>query len=159
MKAINISWGNDWMTWGINICFLSEVMLCYWLRGTAYCWLQARCYWIFGISQSLYMLLRIVCESRPHLSDSLWPQGLYSPWDFIPFSRGSSNPEIEPRSPTLQADLLPAEPQGNPKNTGVGNLYLLQHLPDPGSELGSPSLQEDSLPSYQGSPCYYWGQI
>ena len=92
MKAINISWGNAWLTRGINICFLSEVMLCYWLRGTAYCWLQAGCYWIFGMSQSLYMLLWIVCESRPLLFDSLWPHGLYSPWDFVPFSRGSSQP-------------------------------------------------------------------
>jgi len=28
------------------------------------------------------------------------------------------NPGIEPRSPTLQADYLPAEPQGKPRNTG-----------------------------------------
>ena len=28
------------------------------------------------------------------------------------------NPQIELRSPTLQADSLPAEPQGKPKNTG-----------------------------------------
>ena len=30
------------------------------------------------------------------------------------------NPGIEPRSPALQAHSLPAEPQGKPKNTGVG---------------------------------------
>ena len=30
------------------------------------------------------------------------------------------NPEIKPRSHALQADSLPAEPQGKPKNTGVG---------------------------------------
>ena len=30
------------------------------------------------------------------------------------------NPGIKPSSPTLQADSLPAEPQGKPKNTGVG---------------------------------------
>ena len=33
---------------------------------------------------------------------------------------------IEPRSPALQADSLPAKPQGKPKNTGVGSLSLLQ---------------------------------
>ena len=33
---------------------------------------------------------------------------------------------LEPRSPRLQADSLPAEPQGKPKNTGVGSLSLLQ---------------------------------
>ena len=27
------------------------------------------------------------------------------------------NPRIEPRSPALQADSLPAEPQGKPRNT------------------------------------------
>ena len=32
------------------------------------------------------------------------------------------NPGIEPRSPALQADSLPAEPQGKPKSTGVGSL-------------------------------------
>ena len=44
------------------------------------------------------------------------------------FSRGSSNPGIEPRSPTLQVDSLPAEPQGKPKNTGVGSLSFLQQI-------------------------------
>ena len=51
-------------------------------------------------------------------------------------------------SPTLQADSLPAEPRGKPKNTGVGSLSLLQQIiPNPGIELGSPALQADSLPS------------
>ena len=38
------------------------------------------------------------------------------------------NPGIKPRSPTLQVDSLPAEPQGRPKNTGVGSLSLLQPI-------------------------------
>ena len=38
------------------------------------------------------------------------------------------NPGIEPRSPTLQANSLPAEPQGKPKSTGVGRLSLLQQI-------------------------------
>ena len=46
-------------------------------------------------------------------------------WAAFPFSRDLPNPGIEPRSPTLQADSLPAEPQGKPKNTGVGSLSLL----------------------------------
>ena len=50
-------------------------------------------------------------------------------WVTFPFSRGSScNPGIEPRSAALQADCLPAEPQGKPKNTGVGSLSLLQGI-------------------------------
>jgi len=35
-------------------------------------------------------------------------------WVATPFSRGSSQPGIEPRSPTLQADSLPAELRGKP---------------------------------------------
>ena len=38
------------------------------------------------------------------------------------------NSGIEPRSPTLQADSLPSEPLGKPKNTGVGSLSLLQGI-------------------------------
>ena len=49
-------------------------------------------------------------------------------WVAISFSRGSSNPGIEPRSPVLQVDSLPAKPPGKPKNTGVGNLCLLQQI-------------------------------
>ena len=37
-------------------------------------------------------------------------------------------PGVEPRSPTLQADSLPAESPGKPKNTGVGGLSLLQQI-------------------------------
>ena len=35
-------------------------------------------------------------------------------WVAFPFSRESSQPGIEPRSPALQADSLPAEPEGKP---------------------------------------------
>ena len=35
----------------------------------------------------------------------------------FPFSRGSSDPWIEPRYPALQVDSLPAEPQGKPQGT------------------------------------------
>ena len=38
------------------------------------------------------------------------------------------DPGIEPSSPALQADSLPAEPPGKPKNTGVGSLSLLQWI-------------------------------
>ena len=38
------------------------------------------------------------------------------------------NSGIEPRSPALQADSLPAEPQRKLKNTGVGSLSLLQWI-------------------------------
>ena len=35
-------------------------------------------------------------------------------WVAFPFSMGSSQPGIEVRFPALQADSLPAEPQGKP---------------------------------------------
>jgi len=38
------------------------------------------------------------------------------------------NPGVKPRSPALWVDSLPAEPQGKPKNTGVGSLSLLQGI-------------------------------
>ena len=45
----------------------------------------------------------------------------FSPGDF-------PNPEIKLRSPTLQLDCLPAEPQEKPKNTGAGSLSFLQQI-------------------------------
>ena len=49
-------------------------------------------------------------------------------WAAFPFSRGSSYAGIEPRSPALQADSSPTEPQGKLRNTGVGSLSLLQQI-------------------------------
>ena len=48
-------------------------------------------------------------------------------WPF-PYPGDLPSPAIEPRSPALQANSLPAEPQGKPKNTGVGSLSLLQGI-------------------------------
>ena len=71
-------------------------------------------------------------ESCSVVSDSLWPHGYtvfgvlqarMLGWVAIPFSRGTSNPGIEPWSPALQADSIPAELQGsrNLKSSGRGN--------------------------------------
>ena len=51
-------------------------------------------------------------------------------WNGYPFPSPGDlpNPGIEPRSPALQADSLPAEPQGKTKDTGVGSLSLLQGI-------------------------------
>ena len=64
-------------------------------------------------------------ESPSVLSDSLRPHGLYSLWNSpgqtarmssLSLLQGNLlNPGIEPGSPTLQADSLPAEPQGSPR--------------------------------------------
>ena len=51
-------------------------------------------------------------------------------WSGQPFlsSGDLTKPGIEPRYPTLQADSLPVEPQGKPKNTRVDSLSLLQQI-------------------------------
>ena len=51
-------------------------------------------------------------------------------WSGLPFPSPGDlpNPGIEPTSPVLQADSLPSEPPGKPKNTGVGSLSLLQWI-------------------------------
>ena len=77
-------------------------------------------------------------ESCSVLSDALQPHGLYSPWNSPGQNTGVGslsllpgdlpNTGIEPRSPTLQVDSLPAEPQGKTKSTGVGSLSLLQQI-------------------------------
>ena len=77
-------------------------------------------------------------ESLLVMSDSLRPHGLYSPWNspgqntgvgsLYPSPRDLLNPWIEPKSPALQADSLPAEPQGKPKKPGMGSLSLLQEI-------------------------------
>ena len=48
----------------------------------------------------------------------------------LPFPSPGNLPNsgIKPRSPALQADSLPSEPQGKSKNTGVGSLSLLQQI-------------------------------
>ena len=49
-------------------------------------------------------------------------------WVAFPSPGDLPHPGIEPRSPALQVDSLPAEPPGKPKNTGVGSLSLLQWI-------------------------------
>ena len=50
-------------------------------------------------------------------------------WEAFPTSPGDlPNPRNKPRSPALQVDSLPAEPQGKPKNIGVVSLSLLQEI-------------------------------
>jgi len=72
------------------------------------------------------------------MSKCATPWTIYSPWNSPGHNTGVGslsllqgnlpNPGIEPRSPTLQADSLPAEPQGKPKNATVGRLSLLQQI-------------------------------
>ena len=77
----------------------------------------------------------------------------WSGWPF-PSPEELPNPGIKPRSPALQADSLPAEPQGKPKNTGVGSISLLQRI-FPTQELNWDLLHCKQILyqlRYQGSP-------
>ena len=49
-------------------------------------------------------------------------------WVVMPSSRGSSQPRVKPKSPSLQANSLLSETPGKPKNTGLGSLSLLQGI-------------------------------
>ena len=49
-------------------------------------------------------------------------------WVAFPFSRGSSQPRDPTQVSDIAVDSLPAEPQGKPKNTGMGSLSLLQGI-------------------------------
>ena len=72
----------------------------------------------------------------------------------VPSPGDLPNPGTEPRSPALQADSLPAEPPGKPKNNGVGSLSLLQGI-FPTQELNWAFLNCRRILyqlSYQGSP-------
>ena len=87
--------------------------------------------------------------SRPEYWDG-WPSP--SPGDL-------PNSGIEPRSPALQVDFLPAEPQG--KNTRVGSLPLLQRIfPTQQSNWGIPHHRQIHYQlRYQGSPREHkWGR-
>ena len=88
-------------------------------------------------------------------------------WVAMPPPRDLPNPGIKPRSPALQADSLPSEPPGKPKNTGVGSLSLLQWI-FLSQELNRYLLQCKEIIfqlNYQGSlhnfdsilHCYSWG--
>ena len=68
-----------------------------------------------------YFWSKLESESESHsvVSNSLWLHGLWEfsrpgYWGGLPFPSPGNlpNPGIKPRSPTLQADSLPAEPQG-----------------------------------------------
>ena len=96
-----------------------------------------------------------VVTSDSLLLRGLWPTSLLCPggisrleyWTGLPCPPPVDlpNSETEPRSPLLQVDSLPSDPQGKPKNTGVGCLSLLQGI-FLTQELNL-SLQVDSLPA------------
>ena len=77
-------------------------------------------------------------------------------WSGLPCSPPGDlpNPGIKPRSPVLQADSLPPEPPGKPKDTGVGSLSLLwENFPTQESKQGLLHCRWILYQlSYQGNP-------
>ena len=63
------------------------------------------------------------------MSDSLWPHGLYSPWNSPGQNTGVGSPSllqgIEPGSPALQVDSLPTELSGKHKPREKLTLFYL----------------------------------
>ena len=92
---------------------------------------------VHGILQAR-ILYRVAISSSKKKNDSLRLHGLYSPGSspgqntgvgsFVPSPADLPNLGIELGSPSLQADSLPTELSGKPKNTGVGSLSLLQGI-------------------------------
>ena len=82
-----------------------------------------------SITRDLKVTIKItvntsLSESRSIVSDFLQPHGYTAhgifqarilEWVAFPFSRGSSHPGPELRSPTLQVDSLPANHKGSPR--------------------------------------------
>ena len=74
------------------------------------------------VTQSCMTLCDLMDCSPPDSSVRGILQSRILEWVAIPFSRGSSQPSFEPRSPALQADSLPSEPPVKPKSFGC--LYV-----------------------------------
>ena len=97
-------------------------------------------------------------ESRSVMSDSSQPHGILQArileWVAFSFSRESSQPRDRTQVSILQVDSFPAEPQGMPKNTGVGSLSLLQCIfPTQGLNQGLLQHRQTLYQlSYPGSP-------
>ena len=65
-----------------------------------------------------------LCEPMDYIVHGIL-QARILEWVTFPSQWDLPNPGTEPSSLTLQVDSLPADPQGNPKNTGVSSLSLL----------------------------------
>jgi len=79
--------------------------------------------------------IKPISENESHSVVSWWPHRVHGilqtrilEWVGFPSLGIFPTQGIEPRSLTVQADSLPAEPLGKPKNTGVGCLSLLQQI-------------------------------
>ena len=113
--AISFSRGSsrlrDW-TW--VTCIAGRFFTVWAIRKSKWKWKSLSCVGLFATLWTIQSME----FSRPDY---------WSGWSF-PSPGDLPNPGIKPRSPALRVDSLPAEPQGKPKNTGVGSLSLFQQI-------------------------------
>ena len=87
------------------------------------------------------------CSQQEFFSKQEYQSGLPFPSPgYLP------NPGIKPRSPALQVDSLPAEPQGKPKNTRVVAYPFSGGSSQPRNQTRVPCIAGGYQLSYQGSP-------
>ena len=85
----------------------------------------------------LFRIAHVKLKVKAAQSDSVRPQGLYSPWNSPGQNPGVGsfsllqgifpNQGLNPRLPHCRW-ILPAEPQGRPKDTGMHSPFLLQDI-------------------------------
>ena len=100
-----------------------------------------------SLSRLLLFATPRTIQSMEFSRSEYW-SGYFSSPGYLP------KPGIEPTSPALQVDSLSAQPQGKPKNNGVGSLSFLQWI-FPTQELNRGLLHYRQILiqlSYQGSP-------
>ena len=96
-------------------------------------------------------------ESRSVLSNSLWPHGLYSPWNSPGQNTGVGSLSLlqgifptqgsNPGLPYCRQILYQLSYQGSPRILEWVAYPLSSDLSNPGIKLVSPALQTDSLPT------------
>ena len=102
-------------------------------------------------------------ESGSIMSDSLQPQGLYSPWNSLGQNTGVGNLSLlqgifptqgwNPGLPHCRQILYQLSHKGSPRILEWVAYPFSSGLPDPGIEPVSPTVQTDSLPTeLQGKP-------
>ena len=84
---------------------------------------KSRVIWCVSVTQSCLTLCDLMDYSPPGSSVHGILQARILEYVFISFSRGSSPPRIEPRSPALEADFLLSEARGKPKGYLAG-IYI-----------------------------------
>ena len=118
-------WHSQWVLHSCFLVWFSLFVLVIFYFRRFICWFEMLCLLV----QSCLTLFDPTDCSLPgsFVTGQFSRQKYWSGFSCLP-PGDLPNPEIELRSPTLQADSLLAEPQGKLKNTGVGSLSLLQGI-------------------------------